>query len=100
MDAFVLLSNLYHPRRNPKPKREAHYNHPAVFERFINMAGNQQKHSKSTLNAAKQEDAAIRELPEKKKKQLELGDAMEHEHGRKRESLEEDIQDLDTGSKR
>ncbi len=34
-------------------------------------------------------------LSEHDRKKLELGDAMEHEHGRKREEIEEDIEELD-----
>jgi hypothetical protein len=32
---------------------------------------------------------------EKDRKKIELGDAMEHEHGQKREELEEDIERID-----
>jgi hypothetical protein len=39
-------------------------------------------------------------LKETDKKKLELGDAMEHEHGQSRESTEEDIESLDRGDKR
>ena len=33
--------------------------------------------------------------PEHDRKKMELGDAMEHEHGQDREDIEEDIEELD-----
>jgi hypothetical protein len=34
-------------------------------------------------------------LPENERKKMELGDAMEHEHGQEREETERDIEKLD-----
>ena len=39
-------------------------------------------------------------LKETDRKKLELGDAMEHEHGQARENTEQDIESLDQGTKR
>ncbi len=55
------------------------------------------KHSKNTLDSATPKPAAGH-LSESDKKKLELGDLMEHEQGRRRESLQKDIHDLDAKS--
>jgi len=38
-------------------------------------------------------------LDESDRKKLELGEAMEHDHGQSREELEEDIEDIDKGKR-
>lgn len=57
----------------------------------------QLKHAKSTMDSAKPKPDT-RHLNETDKKQMELGDQMEHEHGSRRESLQKDIRDLDEKS--
>ena len=48
--------------------------------------------SKSIVDRAEGGGASLGEHDRKK---LELGDAMEHEHGQNREDLEEDIEEID-----
>jgi hypothetical protein len=42
-------------------------------------------------------DTSTQHLSEAERKKLELGDAMEHEHGQAREETEEDIEKIDDG---
>jgi hypothetical protein len=48
--------------------------------------------SKTMADTAGREGAPV---GEKDRKKMELGDAMEHEHGQNREELEEDIERID-----
>lgn len=49
--------------------------------------------SKTTRDSKAEQ--SFQRLPAKEKKQLELGDEMEHAHGARRERLQKDIKELD-----
>jgi len=56
------------------------------------MAEKHSRHSKSVLDSSADPSGS---LTERERKKLELGDAMEHEHGQTREDIEEEIEKLD-----
>jgi hypothetical protein len=59
------------------------------------MAEKHSRHSKSFVPSSTDQS---RPLSERERKKLELGEAMEHEHGQTREDIEEDIEKLDEGT--
>ena len=74
------------PRRRRQPVRGQKGVRPRVMEK---------KHPAESKSVAGNAGGGAGAVGEKDRKKMELGDAMEHEHGAKREELEEEIERMD-----
>jgi len=66
-----------------------------LFARSESISGMKDKHPRHSKSFEGETGHHAGRISEAQRKQMELGDAMEHEHGRSREETERDVEELD-----